>query len=113
MEEAVYDTNQLIDFLKKGKVDLAGFTTIFNLVEFPKALEFEQLTVIYPDIDDYQESVEISTALLHRGKPLPAVDIMVAAICIRRNLTLYTKDGHFSAIKTVRKDFKLQFGEEK
>ena len=108
MEEIVYDTNELIDFLKKGKHDLTGFTTIFNLVEFPKALEFEQLTVIYPNLEDYQESVEISFALLQMGKPLPAVDIMVAAICLRRNLTLHTKDGHFKAVNSVRRDFKLE-----
>jgi tRNA(fMet)-specific endonuclease VapC len=108
MEEVVFDTNQLIDFLKKGKADLTGFTTIFNLVEFPKALEFQGLTVITPSLEDYEESVEISSALLQRGTPLPAIDILVAAMCIRRNLTLCTKDNHFKAIKLVKKDFKLQ-----
>ena len=108
MEEIVYDTNELIDFLKKGKLDLNGFTTVFNLVEFPKATELEQLTLIYPDLEDYEESVEISSALLQRGSPLPAIDILVAAMCIRRNLTLCTKDSHFTAIKSVRKNFKLE-----
>jgi tRNA(fMet)-specific endonuclease VapC len=108
MEEVVYDTNELIDALKKGKLDLNGFTTIFNLVEFPKALEFEELTVIYPDLEDYQESLEISATLLQKGTPLPAVDILVATMCIRRSLALATKDKHFSAIKSVRKDFKLK-----
>ncbi len=107
MEETVYDTNELIDFLKKGKRDLPGFTTVFNVVEFPKALDFEQLTVIYPELEDYEESVEISSELLQRGKPLPAIDILLAAMCIRRNLSLATRDSHFTAIKTVRKDFKL------
>ncbi len=108
MEQIVYDTNELIDAAKKRKLDLAGFTTILNLVEFPKALEFEELTVIYPNIDDYQESLEISIDLLQKGTPLPAVDIMVAAMCIKRNYIFSTKDNHFQAIKSVRKEFKLE-----
>jgi tRNA(fMet)-specific endonuclease VapC len=108
MEEIVYDTNTLIDCLKKGKLDLTGFTTIFNVVEFPKALEFEQLTLIYPSVEDYEESLAISLALLQKGSPMPAIDILVAAMCIRRNLTLATKDKHFTAIKSVKADFKLE-----
>ena len=108
MEEIVYDTNELIDAAKKSKLDLKGFTTIFSLLEFPKALEFEELTVIYPNLDDYQESIEISIALLQKGNPLPAVDILIAAICIKRNLTLNTKDKHFAGIKSVRNNFLLQ-----
>jgi len=108
MEEVVYDTNQLIDFLKRGKRDLKGFTTIFNIIEFPKAVEFEELTVIYPAIEDYDESLNISIALLRKGNPLPAVDILIATICIRRNLILCTKDNHFTPIKSVRNNFKLE-----
>ncbi len=108
MEEVVYDTNELIDFLKKSKLNLTGFTTIFNLVEFPKAMEFEELTVIYPNVEDYEESVNISIALLQKGTPLPAIDILVAAMCINRDLVLCTKDIHLTAIKSVRKSFKLE-----
>lgn len=108
MEEVVYDTNELIDFLKKSKLNLTGFTTVFSLIEFPKALEFEQLTVIYPNLEDYQESLEISLALLQKGNPLPAVDILIAAMCIRRNLVLCTKDNHFTSIKSIRNGFRLE-----
>jgi tRNA(fMet)-specific endonuclease VapC len=108
MEEVVYDTNELIDNLKKGNANLSGFTTVFNVIEFPKALEFEQLAVVYPNLDDYQESIEITIMLLQRGTPLPAIDILVAAMCIRRELTLCTKDNHFTAIKAVRKNLKLE-----
>jgi tRNA(fMet)-specific endonuclease VapC len=108
MEEVVYDTNQLIDFLKRGKRDLKGFTTIFNIIEFPKAVEFEELTVIYPTLEDYDESLSISVDLFQKGNPLPAVDILIATICIRRNLTLTTKDSHFTNVKSVRNTFKLE-----
>jgi tRNA(fMet)-specific endonuclease VapC len=108
MEEAVYDTNQLINFLKSGKQNIAGFTTILNIIEFPKALDLKGLAVIYPTLDDYDESLKISAALLRKGCPLPAVDILIAAVCIRRDLTLRTMDKHFANIKSVKNDFKLE-----
>ena len=108
MEEVVYDTNQLISLLKSGKHDVKGFTTILNIIEFPKALDLKELAVIYPTLDDYDESLKISAALLRKGTPLPAIDILVASICIRRNLTLCTTDKHFTNIKSVRNTFKLE-----
>ena len=108
MEEVVYDTNQLINFLKSGKHNVRGFTTILNIIEFPKALDLKELAVIYPTLDDYDESLKISAALLRRGTPLPAVDILIASICIRRNLTLCTIDKHFTNIKSVRNTFNLE-----
>jgi hypothetical protein len=108
MEEIVYDTNRLINYLKTGKTSLKGLTTIFNIIEFPKALELKELDVIYPTIDDYNESLRISVALLKKGKPLPTIDILIATICIRRDLTLCTFDQHFINIKSVRNDFKLK-----
>jgi predicted nucleic acid-binding protein len=59
-----------------------GLTTIFNIIEFPKALELKELEVIYPTIDDYDESLRISAALFKTGKPIPAIDIIVASMCI-------------------------------
>ena len=108
MEEVVYDTNQLIAFLKSGKRNAKGFTTILNIIEFPKALDLKELAVICSTLDDYDESLKISAALLRKGTPLPAVDILIAAICIRRNLRLCTTDKHFTNIKSVRNTFKLQ-----
>ena len=108
MEQIVYDTNQLINYLKTSKTSLKGLTTIFNIIEFPKALELKDLEVIYPTIDDYKESLKISAALIKKEKPLPTIDILIAAICIRRDLTLSTLDQHFINIKSGRKDFKLK-----
>ena len=108
MEEVIYDTNKLIALLKTDKKGFKGLTTIFNIIEFPKALELKELDVIYPTIDDYNESLKISVALLEKGKPLPTIDILVATICLRRDLTLSTLDRHFANIKSVRKDFKLK-----
>jgi len=108
MEEIVYDTNRLISYLKANKTHFKGLTTIFNIIEFPKALELNNLDVVYPTIDDYNESLKISVALLKKGKPLPTIDILIATMCIRRDLTLSTLDQHFINIKSVRNDFKLK-----
>ncbi len=107
-EEIVYDTSQLIEFSKKGKFNLAGFTTILNVIEYPKAEQFEELTVIYPVFEDYEEALEISQDLLRKGTPLQAVDLMTAAICVRRNLTLSTRDQDFANVKGVRNSFRFE-----
>jgi predicted nucleic acid-binding protein len=108
MEEVVYDTSALINLLRSGKRVAKGFTTIFNVIEFPKALDFKELGVIYPTVEDYDEALKVSASLLKRGKPLPAVDILIASVCIRRGLVLITADEHFAYVKSVRKEFKIQ-----
>ncbi|MGQ9624144.1 MAG: type II toxin-antitoxin system VapC family toxin [Candidatus Bathycorpusculaceae bacterium] len=108
MEEVVYDTSALISLLKSGKRVVKGFTTIFNVIELPKALDFKDLGVIYPNVEDYDDALKISVSLLRRGKPIPAVDVLIASICVRRGLTLVTVDEHFRHVKSVRKEFKVE-----
>jgi len=108
MEEVVYDTSALINLLKSGKKTAKGFTTIFSIIEFPKALELKELGVIYPTVSDYDEALQLSAALLKAGKPIPAVDVLIASVCIRRNLILLTMNRHFTRVKSVRKEFKIQ-----
>jgi predicted nucleic acid-binding protein len=66
------------------------------------------LTVIYPVFEDYEEALEISQDLLRKGTPLQAVDLMTAAICVRRNLTLSTRDQDFANVKRVRNNFRFE-----
>jgi len=90
-------TNVLIDTLKSRR-KLEGYTTILNVVEFPKALELG-LTVITSSLEDYLLAVRISQAMVKRGTPVPAVDAIVATVVINRELTLVTRDKHFEWIK--------------
>ena len=53
---------------------MTGYTTIFNIVEFPKILDFK-LTVLYPSKSDYNLAIKLSKDVLRIGKPLPAIDI--------------------------------------
>ncbi len=103
MEKSLFDTNRLIDAYRGGE-SLNGYTTILNLIEFPKAIEFN-LRVMFPSKSDYHLALKISTELLKAGKPIPAVDSVIAAVVLNNKLKLVTKDKHFLLIKNVIKDF--------
>ena len=103
MEKSLFDTNRLIDAYRDGE-SLDGYTTILNLIEFPKAIEFN-LRVMFPSKSDYYLALRISTELLKTGKPIPAVDSVIAAVALNNKLKLVTKDKHFLLIKNVMKDF--------
>ncbi len=105
MEESLYDTNSLIDAYRERET-LDGYTTILNLIEFPKAMEFN-LRVLFPSKSDYHLALMISTELLKAGKPIPAVDSVIAAVALNNKLKLITKDKHFLLVKEVKKDFKV------
>ncbi|ASJ12827.1 PIN domain-containing protein [Thermococcus thioreducens] len=106
MEKALYDTNVLIEAVKSRK-KLKGYTTVLNVVEFPRALELG-LTVITPSLEDYLLAIKVSQAMVRKGTSVPAVDAIVAAVAINRELTLVTKDKHFEWIKGEFGDLKLQ-----
>jgi len=107
MAEKLYDTSVLIDLVKTGQ-QVTGFTSILNIIEFPKALELKGVQVLYPIVEDYDQALRLAARLLTRGTPLPAIDILLAAMCIRRKARLVTKDEHFIDIKAASKGFDLE-----
>ena len=108
MEEVLYDTSALINLLKSGKQAARGFTTILNIVEFPKALDIKELSILYPTIEDYDEALKMAVSLLKIGKPVPFIDIVIAAICLRRGLLLLTADVHFTHIQSIKNEFNIR-----
>ena len=105
MEQILYDTSSLINAFKQRK-QLRGYTTILNVVEFPKLLKLK-LTVIYPSKSDYNLAIKLSKDLLKIGKPIPAIDIIIAAVALNRNMKLVTTDNHFAAIQKIRSGFEF------
>ena len=93
----LYDTNVIINAVKSNK-KLNGYTTILNLIEFPRGAELG-LIVLTPSIDDYLLALEISQTMVEQGTPVPAVDAVVAAVALNRNFTLVTRDKHFNFIQ--------------
>jgi len=111
MEEVLYDTSALINLLKSERQAARGFTTILNILEFPKALDLKELGILYPTIEDYNEALTIAISLLKISKPLPAIDIVIAAVCLRRGLLLLTTDVHFTHIKSIKNEFNIKLVE--
>ncbi len=95
----VLDTNLLIE----GK---RGLTTIFSIIEYPPASRGSR--ILFPKREDFLKSIEIMVKLREIGKPVPAIDVLIAAICIRRDLKLLTKDKHFLHIKEVEPEFRVE-----
>ena len=108
MGEVLYDTSSLIEEAKSGVKELKAFTTILNIIEFPKALDMRGLRIIYPTYDDYKLAVKLSMNLLKRGEPVPAIDILIAAIAVNNKMTLKTRDRHFESIRRVESRLKME-----
>jgi len=108
MEENIFDTSELIELRRSGDLNAEGYTTILNLIEFPKGIEFERLEVLYPTRDDCDRALVWSAKLLELGKPVPATDLILSAISTRTGLELVTRDAHFKTIRLVAKELRLQ-----
>lgn len=63
--------------------------------------------VIFPSREDYNLVLEMFIKLLKMGKPLPAIDVINAAIAINNNLKFITKDKHFLVMKEIKKEFNV------
>ncbi len=109
MGTPLYDTNILIERLRDGIAIIEGATTTLNLIEFPKAAAINGLDVIIPGKDDYDIGFKLAILLLKAGKPVPAVDIVIAAIAINRELVLHTMDKHFKEIQKINKSLKVKY----
>lgn len=108
MGAGLFDTNRLIEYAKENKKDLKGYTTVFNIIEFPKIIEFfSNIDVLYPEQSDYDLAIKIATELYKIGKPVPSIDIIIGAICINSNLILFSKDKHFEYIKEVASELQI------
>ncbi len=83
-----------------------GIVSVFTVVEHPPSLN--KFEILFPDNQDYIKAIEISNKLREKGKPMGAVDILIAAICLNREAKLITKDKDFNIIKTIFPEFKLK-----
>jgi tRNA(fMet)-specific endonuclease VapC len=107
VEENLYDSSELIESRKAGGQP-EGYTTILNLIEFPKGVELTRLKTVYPTREDYDNALIWSSELLKRGTPVPAIDLVISAISVRLNLRLVTRDKHFKQIKSTVKELVLR-----
>lgn len=101
--------SQLENLLKEKSVWTCG-VVIFELLQGVKAEE-EKILVMdtlspLPYIEMtpllWQKSAFLSSHLRKQGITLPFSDILIGAIALDSNLTVYTLDKHFSLIPDVR-----------
>ena len=83
-----------------------GTTTIFGIIEYPPASGY--CDILFPDESDFEKAVDIAWKLRKIGKPIGAVDIIVASMCTNRNAKLITKDRDFEVIKSVEPEFVME-----
>ena len=105
----LHDTNSLIDKKKLGEQfkDGEDYTTIYSIIEYPKALGLDNLTIVFPTKVAYEEAIKIAIDLLKNGTPVPAIDILIASIAIEKDIGLITNDKHFNYIKSVKPNLKI------
>jgi predicted nucleic acid-binding protein len=82
-----------------------GMISIFTVIEHPPSIS--RFEIIFPEDMDYMKAIEISNKLREIGKPIGAIDIIIAAMCLNRNSKLITKDKDFEIIKRIFPDFLL------
>ena len=100
LTEALLDTSVAI-----GRKQ--GIITIFTAIEYPTALSHD-FEVILPKNEDFEKSLDISAKLFAIGKPIPAIDVLIASMAILRNMPLLTLDKHFLYVREVEPEFKLE-----
>jgi predicted nucleic acid-binding protein len=84
-----------------------GTVTIFTAVEHPPVAR-KDFTILFPEALDYVKAVEIANKLREVGKPIGAIDILIAAMCLNRSSLLITKDADFKIIQDIHGEFRLK-----
>ena len=103
----LYDTSIVIKLISKKKVDrIPGYITIYTIIEYPPSLKFAD-KILYPTKEDYETAIRWQVKLRKSGNPLPAVDLIIAAIGFNNGYEVITMDKHFKYIKEMEKDLKL------
>lgn len=117
MDRVLLDSSVWIEYFRKGKSPISHLVdhfldedhvTLCGIIELEiiqglrkhERQKIKDLFIAIPFIDsereDFIEAGEELCRLRQKGITLPASDALIAAICIRRNLSLLTLDKDFS-----------------
>ena len=94
----VLDANRLIE----GK---RGITTVIAAIEHPPAAA--NCILLWPEHTDFALALEIAWKLRFAGTPIGSSDIIIACICINREMELVTSDKDFLKIQAIEENFRL------
>jgi len=99
------DTNALIILFKRSKSLYIkkdhSYTTIFNVIEYPPAINLDNLSIIYPKSIHYQNAFLLANALRDAGIGQSAMDILTVIIAIEKQMAIVTDDKDFQQIQTI------------
>ncbi len=105
----LYDTSAVIELIVKKKVDvIPGLITIFTAIEYPPSVT-KAVEILYPTKDDYALAIKWQVELRKRGTPLPAVDLVIAAMAYNNGLELITLDKHFTIIQEIEPKIRISY----
>ena len=90
------------------RLAMRSVITLMALVAAGPALAEQDNQIIWPTRSDYVTAIDLMILLLELGKPIPAVDVLLSAICLNRKMTLVTKDNHFKYVKSVKDELSLE-----
>ena len=97
----LYDTSAVIELVARRRAKLVpGAVTAVTIVEYPPAAP-RVLEVIYPRRRDYLLAATWQATLRRHGSPLPAADLIIAAVAYNRGMTLVTLDRHFNVLREL------------
>jgi hypothetical protein len=98
------ETGEVLDasILIEGK---HGLTTVYGVIEHPPAIH--NCLVLWPEKADYDRALDLAWKLRLRGTPVGCTDLLIAAMCLNRDLTLVTKDKDFQQIQAIAPELKI------
>ena len=124
MANVLVDTSVWVDYLRRGlspaseeldllleenRAVLCG-TVELELLQGVRAQEktsLEELLSALPYAEttreDFQDAGELLRTLRTKGVQIPATNGLIAAVCIRQDLSLLTLDGHFNHVHALKK----------
>jgi len=62
----------------------------------------KNLDIINFDAKSAEFSAEIERDLAHRGQPVNSLDVLIAGVCLAKDLTILTSDKDFKRIKNLK-----------
>lgn len=99
------ETGEVLDasVLIEGK---HGLTTVYGVIEHPPAIY--NCAVLWPEKVDYDRALDLAWKLRLQGTPVGCTDLLIAAMCLNRDLTVVTKDKDFQQIQKVEQELKVR-----
>jgi predicted nucleic acid-binding protein len=100
---------ELDHLLEEGQVLLCGIVEL-ELLQGARPSDKAALTELLSGLpyletsrEDFQKAGELLGSLRAKGFQIPATDGLIAALCLRNNLSLLTLDRHFNHFSGIKK----------